>query len=152
MIHRSIGAVSHGILDYAIAILLIIGPSVAGFAGVKATWAYVFGGVLFAMALLTRYPLGVIKVIGLAVHGFVELLLIVCLLAAPWYGNFTSGVNSPRFYWMIGLMMLVLWALTDFRGVRDRVTAKPVATPVATAPVPAPPVADRADVPKPKAP
>jgi hypothetical protein len=152
MIHRSIGAVSHGILDYAIAILLIIGPSVAGFAGVKATWAYVFGGVLFAMALLTRYPLGVIKVIGLAVHGFVELLLIVCLLAAPWYGNFTSGVNSPRFYWMIGLMMLVLWALTDFRGVRDRVTVTPVATPVAPGPVPAPPVDDRAASPKPKAP
>jgi hypothetical protein len=151
MIHRSIGAVSHGILDYAIAILLIIGPSVAGFAGVKATWAYIFGGLLFVMALVTRYPLGVIKIIGLAVHGFVELLLIVCLLAAPWYGNFTSGVNSPRFYWMIGLMMLVLWALTDFRGLRDRVTATPIAAPVA-GPVAAPPVDDRAASPKPKAP
>lgn len=149
--HHSIGAVSHGILDYAIAILLIIGPSVAGFAGVKATWAYIFGGLLFVMALVTRYPLGVIKIIGLALHGFVELLLIACLLAAPWYGGFTSGVTSPRFYWMIGLMMLVLWALTDFRGVRDRVTATPLAKPIA-APVPAPPVADRAASPKPKAP
>jgi hypothetical protein len=150
MIHRSIGAVSHGILDYAIAILLIIGPSVAGFGGVKATWAYIFGGLLFVMALVTRYPLGVIKIVGLAVHGFVELLLIACLLGAPWFGNFTSGVTSPRFYWMIGLMMLVLWALTDFRGVRDRAPATltaPVAGPVA-----APPVDDRAASPKPKAP
>jgi hypothetical protein len=155
MIHRSIGAVSHGILDYAIAILLIIGPSVAGFGGVKATWAYIFGGLLFVMALVTRYPLGVVKIIGLALHGFVELLLIACLLGAPWFGNFTSGVTSPRFYWMIGLMMTVLWTLTDFRGVRDRVPAtpipKPVATPVAE-PVPAPPVDDRAASPKPKAP
>ncbi len=147
--HHSIGAVSHGILDYAIAILLIIGPSVAGFAGVKATWAYIFGGLLFVMALLTRYPLGVIKIVGLALHGFVELLLIACLIGAPWFGSFTNGVTSPRFYWMIGLMMLVLWALTDFRGVRDRVIATPVATP---APVPAPPVDDRAASPKPKAP
>ncbi len=138
MIHRSIGAVSHGILDYALAILLVIGPSVAGFAGAKATWAYIFGGVLFAMAILTRYPLGIVKIVGLAVHGFVEMLLIVCLLAAPWYGNFMGGVTSPRFYWAIGLMMLVLWFLTDFRGIRNR-----------------PPVvksADRADVPKPAAP
>jgi hypothetical protein len=155
MIHRSIGAVSHGILDYAIAILLIIGPSVAVFAGVKATWAYIFGGLLFAMALLTRYPLGVVKVIGLALHGFVELLLIACLLAAPWFGDFTSGVTARRFYWMIGLMMLVLWALTDFRGVRGRVPVTPLAAPVSApvdAPVAAPPVADRAANPKPKAP
>jgi len=155
MIHRSIGAVSHGILDYALAIMLIIGPSVAGFAGVKATWAYIFGGLLFAMALLTRYPLGVVKVVGLALHGFVELLLIACVIAAPWFGSFTSGVTSPRFYWMMGLLMLVLWALTDFRGVRGRVPATPVAAPVSSpvdAPVAAPPVADRAASPKPKAP
>jgi len=159
MIHRSIGAVSHGILDYALAIMLIIGPSVAGFAGVKATWAYIFGGLLFAMALLTRYPLGVVKVIGLAVHGFVELLLIACVIAAPWFGSFTSGVTSPRFYWMMGLLMLALWAITDFRGVRGRLPATTVATTVAApgsapvdAPVAAPPVADRAASPKPKAP
>lgn len=155
MIHRSIGAVSHGILDYALAIMLIIGPSVAGFAGVKATWAYIFGGLLFALALVTRYPLGVVKIIGLALHGFVELLLIACVIAAPWFGSFTSGVTSPRFYWMMGLLMLVLWALTDFRGVRGRVPATPLAAPVdapVAAPVAAPPVADRAASPKPKAP
>ena len=151
MIHRSIGAVSHGILDYAIAILLIIGPSVAGFGGVKATWAYIFGGLLFVMALVTRYPLGLVKVVGLALHGFVELLLIACVIAAPWFGSFTSGVTSPRFYWMMGLLMLVLWALTDFRGVRDRVPATTLTSPGA-APVAAPPVADRAAIPKPKAP
>jgi len=155
MIHRSIGAVSHGILDYALAIMLIIGPSVAGFAGVKATWAYIFGGLLFAMALLTRYPLGVVRIIGLALHGFVELLLIACVIAAPWFGSFTSGVTSPRFYWMMGLLMLVLWALTDFRGVRGRLPAMPVPAAVSApvdGPVPAPPAADRAASPKPKAP
>jgi hypothetical protein len=123
MIHRSIGAVSHGIIDYALAILLVSGPSIAGFAGTKATWSYIFGGVLFAMAILTRYPLGIVKIVGLGIHGFVELLLTICLIAAPWYGNFTSGVTSPRFYLTIGIMMLMLWCLTDFRGVRDRVAA-----------------------------
>ena|SRR5436305_3253142 len=135
MIQRSIGAVSHGIIDYALAILLVCGPSIAGFAGPKATWAYVFGGVLFAMAILTRYPLGIFKIIGLGIHGFVELLIAICLIAAPWYGNFTSGVTAPRFYLTIGIMMLVLWFLTDFRGVRDRL-------------VPAVPSDDRAAGPK----
>jgi hypothetical protein len=123
MIHRSIGAVSHGILDYALAILLLAAPSVVGFAGVQAKWAYIFGGVLFVLAILTRYPLGIIKIVGLGIHGFVELLLAICLIAAPWYGNFARGVLSRNFYVMLGLLMLVLWFITDFRGVRDRVAA-----------------------------
>ena len=138
MILRSIGAISHGIIDYALAILLICGPSIAGFGGTKATWAYVFGGVLFALAVLTRYPLGIIKIVGLGTHGFVELLLAVCLIAAPWYGRFTNGVTSPRFYVAMGVMMLFLWFLTDFRGVRERPPAAPVADrgdgPAASAP------------------
>ncbi|HEV7572765.1 MAG TPA: hypothetical protein VGQ21_14805 [Thermoanaerobaculia bacterium] len=121
MIHRSIGAVSHGILDYALAILLLVAPSVVGFAGVQAKWAYIFGAVLLVMAILTRYPLGIIKVVGLGIHGFVELLLAICLIAAPWYGNFARGVLSRNFYVMLGVLMLALWFITDFRGVRDRV-------------------------------
>jgi hypothetical protein len=123
MIHRSIGAVSHGFLDYALVILLLAAPSKVGFAGVQAKWAYIFGGVLLVMAILTRYPLGIIKVIGLGIHGFVEILLALCLIAAPWYGNFARGVLSRNFYVMIGVLMLVLWFFTDFRGIRDRVAA-----------------------------
>jgi len=125
MIHRSIGAVSHGFLDYALAILLLAAPAEVGFAGVQAKWAYIFGGVLLAMAILTRYPLGIIKVIGLGIHGFVELLLAICLIAAPWYGNFARGVLSRNFYVMLGLLMLVLWFLTDFRGVRVKIRQSP---------------------------
>jgi hypothetical protein len=139
MIHRSIGAVSHGIIDYALAILLAAGPSIAGFTGRQATWSYLFAGVLFAMAVVTRYPLGIVKILGLAVHGFVELLIAISLIAAPWFGNFARGVLSRNFFVTIGLMMLVFWFLTDFRGVRDR-------------PPKAGPVADREDGPTPTAP
>ena len=134
MIHRSIGAVSHGIIDYTLAILLAFGPSFAGFSGRQATWSYVFAAVLLGMAVVTRYPLGIVKIFGLGIHGFVELLLALCLIGAPWFGNFSRGVLSRNFYVTIGLMMLVLWFLTDFRGVRDRIP-------------PAAPVADRGDGP-----
>lgn len=144
MIHRSIGSVSHGIIDYALAILLAAGPSFAGFAGTRqAMWCYYFAAVLFALAVVTRYPLGIVKVIGLAIHGFVELLLASALIAAPWYGNFIAGVLSRNFYWTIGVLMLVLWFLTDFRGVRGRVPVAPVAgratTPSPVAPKAPPP-------------
>jgi hypothetical protein len=128
MIHRSIGAVSHGIIDYALAILLAAGPSVAGFSGRPATtWAYLAAALLFLLAVFTRYPLGIMKRISLAVHGFFELVMAVCLIAAPWYGKFMNGVLSRNFYWTMGVLMLVLWFLTDFRGIRNRPPAAPVA-------------------------
>lgn len=111
---RSIGAVSHGILDYALAIILAAGPSVAGFASRQARWCYVFAAVLFVLALLTQT-----KFVRLPVHGAVELLLAILLVLMPWIANFSRGVNSRNFYVAIGLMMIVLWALTDFRGRRD---------------------------------
>jgi hypothetical protein len=110
---RSIGAVSHGILDYALAIILAIGPSVAGFANRQSRWCYIFAALLFVLALLTQ-----MKFIRLPVHGAIELLLAILLILLPWIANFSRGVNSRNFYVAIGLLMIVLWALTDFRGRR----------------------------------
>jgi hypothetical protein len=111
---RSIGAVSHGILDYLLAIILAIGPTVAGFVGRQARWCYIFAAVLFALAVLTQ-----VKFIRLAVHGAVELLLAIVLLVMPWVGGFARGVNSRNFYVAVAVLMIFLWALTDFRGRRD---------------------------------
>jgi uncharacterized membrane protein YoaK (UPF0700 family) len=110
---RSIGAVSHGILDYALAIILAVGPAVAGFTGRQARWAYIFAAILFVLALLTQ-----VRFVRLPVHAAVELLLAILLILMPWIGNFSRGVNSRNFYVTIGLLMIVLWALTDFRGRR----------------------------------
>lgn len=115
---RSIGAVSHGILDYALAIILAAGPSVAGFSSRQARWCYIFAAVLFVLALLTQ-----MKFIRLPVHGAIELVLAVLLILLPWIANFSRGVNSRNFYVAIGVLMLVLWALTDFRGRRGLTVA-----------------------------
>src|SRR5258706_1587796 len=125
---RSIGAVSHGILDYALAILLAAAPSVVHFAGRQARWCYVFAAILIVLAVLTQT-----KFIRLAIHGAIELLLACLLVVLPWLAGFERGVLSRNFYVAIGLLMIVLWALTDFRGRRGA------------------PVAGRADGPKPAA-
>ena len=112
---RSIGAVSHAILDYALAIILAIGPSVAGFTtGRQARWCYIFAGVLFVMAVLTQ-----LKLLRLPVHGAIELIIAILLILMPWIANFASGTLSRNFYVAVGLLMIVLWALTDFRGRRN---------------------------------
>jgi len=127
---RSIGAVSHGILDYAFAIILAAGPSVAGFTtGRAAHWCYLFAGVIFLLAVLTQ-----VKFIRLHLHAMLELMLALLLIVMPWLAGFSNGTNSRNFYVAIGLLMILLWALTDFRGRRDAPAPDRGAGPGAAAP------------------
>src|SRR5215831_15029805 len=98
---RLIGAWSHAIIDYVMVIILVIGPGIAGFAGQQATVAYVLAGTIFTLAVLTRYPLGVIRVLRFALHGAVELLLALLILVLPWLPNFSRGVHSRNFYLLV---------------------------------------------------
>lgn len=115
---RLIGAWSHAIIDYAMVILMLLGPSVWGFSGRQATFAYILAIALLVLTLLTRHPLGVLKVVRFSLHGAVELLLIAILFALPWMADFVRGVHSRNFYLGIAVLMLAIWLMTDFRGLR----------------------------------
>ena len=131
-LHRSIGPISHAILDYAFAVLIAIAPRVVGFGGRQAMWCYIFAALMLALALLTQF-----RLVGFVSHGIVELTLAIVMLVLPWVAGFSRGVLSRNFYLFMGLLLIALWALTDFRGVRS---AGRASGPGAAAP-PAPPPA-----------
>jgi hypothetical protein len=118
MIHRSIGSWSHGIIDYAMVIFLIIGPRLIGFSGRQATFCYILAAVHLALTLLTRFPLGVVKVVGFPLHGVVEFLAAIVILTLPWVAAFARGVLSRNFFVSVGLLLFFVWMLTDYRGLR----------------------------------
>lgn len=122
---RSIGPGMHGVLDYLFVILLAIGPGVAGFAPstAQAKFCWAIAALLFIVALLTRYPLGVKKVVGFVSHAVIEVAVIVALLVLPWTRSFSHGVLSRNFFICIGVLLAVIWAFTDFRNLRGRVTS-----------------------------
>lgn len=120
---RSIGAVSHGIIDYVLAGLLLFGPEIAHFAGRQAIWCRVLGGILLIVSLLTRYPLGAFRVIGFISHGIIELVLGAVVLVLPWTRGFSAGVLSRDFFVSIAILLLLVWTLTDFRAIRGRATS-----------------------------
>ena len=115
-----IGALSHAIVDYVFVILLIIGPSVTGFTGRQATMAYILAATLLVLAVLTRYPLGVIRLIRFPIHGGLELAIALMILILPWLASFARGIHSRNFFVLIAVLMLAIWFMTDFRGLRDR--------------------------------
>jgi hypothetical protein len=114
---RSLGAVSHGIIDYLMVIILAIGPGVAGFSGKQAVFCYVLAAVHFVMTVLTRFPLGAMKIIGFPLHGVIEALVAILLIVLPWMANFFAGVHSRNFFIAIGLLIGVIALLTNYRGI-----------------------------------
>ena len=116
--HRSIGGLTHGVIDYLLVLILVIGPGVAGFRGHQATLCYLLAAVHFALTILTRFPLGVLKHIGFPIHGAIELMVGVLLIVLPWIASFARGVLSRNFFVAIGALIVIIWFLTDYRGLR----------------------------------
>src|SRR5438552_12978949 len=97
---------------------MLIGPSISGFTGRQAVMSYILGITLFVLAFLTRYPLGVIRLIRFPIHGALELPIAILFLILPWLANFARGVHSRNFFVLMALLLLVVWFMTDFRGLR----------------------------------
>jgi hypothetical protein len=118
--HRAIGAWSHGIIDYLMVIFLAIAPGVIGFAGTRqAMFCYVLAAVQFLLTIVTRFPLGVFKSLRFPLHGAIEAMVGVLLVVLPWLANFSRGTLSRNFFVALGLLFLVIFALTDYRGLRS---------------------------------
>ena len=119
---RILGPVSHGVIDYLMVIFLAIGPGVVGFHGPQATMCYGLAVVHFLLTIITRFPLGVTKTLPFWLHGAVEIVVAVLLVILPWLAHFSAGVLSRNFFIAIGVLIAVIWALTNYRSV-DRASA-----------------------------
>jgi hypothetical protein len=133
---RVIGIWSHGIIDYLMVIILAIAPSVAGFNGRQATICYALAVLHFLLTVVTRFPLGVVKVLSFTLHGSVEFVVGLLVILLPWLAGFSAGLNSRNFFVAIGVLILVIWAMTDYRNIRHIDKAVRTSPPDATRPGP----------------
>jgi hypothetical protein len=104
-------------------IILFFGPGVAGFTGRQATMSSTLAVTLLILAILTRYPLGILRLIRFPVHGALELIMAILIVILPWLANFWRGVHSRNFFVLVGMVMLIIWFMTDFRGSRGQVAS-----------------------------
>jgi len=125
---RSLGPVSHGIIDYLMVIILAVGPGVAGFSGKQAIFCYVFAALLFFLTVLTRFPLGAKKIIGFPMHGVIEVMLAVLMIVLPWIANFSRGVLSRNYFIAVGVLIGGIAALTDYRRTTSSTTSSKISS------------------------
>src|SRR2546422_1441501 len=106
----------HGVIDLVIVLVFLLAPITIGLGGSPAAIAYSLAAIHLLMTLLTRFPMGVWKRIPFFFHGIVELIVGMALLLLPSYAGYGPGSPAKRFYLAMGAAILVVWALTAYRG------------------------------------
>jgi hypothetical protein len=89
---------THGMLDYLMGAVLLVAPYVFGFAdNGAAQWVPMVLGVgAIAYSLLTRYELGVVKLLPMPVHLVMDAASGLLLAASPWLFGFSALVWVPH--------------------------------------------------------
>ncbi len=105
----------HGIIDYAVVVFLLLSPTLFGFTGTIAIITYALAGIHFALTAITDSPMGIIKVLPLTIHGYVEVAAAVAIMLAPWIFGFTEDATGRWFYILLGFAIFVTWLLTAYR-------------------------------------
>jgi len=107
----------HGVLDYLSGIALLFAPELFNFTqvgGAAVLIPRVLGVAILGMALLTRYELGLVKLIPMPVHLVIDVIAAVFLAASPFVFNFT---NNPANVWLphvvVGVGYFVISLLTQ---------------------------------------
>jgi hypothetical protein len=126
---RFISTRTHGVEDYLVVVLLLLAPNIFGFTDVPAAVAVArnVAIVVLLMSLLTRYELGLFKVIPMGFHLAMDVLAGLLLVASPWLFDFA---DNPANVWAphvaVGLVVLLsaLCTQTVPRFDADRVSAR----------------------------
>lgn len=113
---RFLPAWFHAIADYAVGILLVIvGITVDASAGAHAT-GIVVGVTVLVVSMLTRYPLGVAKVLPFPMHSAGDYLAALLLVVAPFTLNFWDGDRGVSvFYLAAGIAVLAVSLITNYQ-------------------------------------
>ena len=113
---RLLPAWFHAIADYAVgALLIIVALAVGGSSGAVGT-GVVVGATVLVVSMLTKYPLGVVKVLPFTVHSAGDYLAAALLLGAPWALNFHDGDGGlTAFYVAGGIAVLAVSLITNYQ-------------------------------------
>jgi hypothetical protein len=113
---RLLPAWFHAIADYAVGITLIVVALAVGGSGAAVATGVVVGSVVLAVSMLTRYPLGVAKVLPFTVHSAGDYLAAALLVIAPFalgYTDTDGGLSA--FYVAAGIAVLAVSLVTNYQ-------------------------------------
>ena len=108
----------HGVLDYALAALLIASPFLFGFSdeGGPTAVAIVAGVIFLMLAAATEgFPTALIKSIPTSAHLVLDLVLGALFIAAPFVFGFSDESAPTVFFIAAGVLVLLMAVATRWR-------------------------------------
>lgn len=105
----------HGLVDYAVGVLLVLGPFLVAFdSGGATAVAILIGLAALAMAVLTDAPFGVLRRMPLAAHLVLDYVLAILLIVLPFLASFTEDRRAFALFVILGVGHLIVSTLTRF--------------------------------------
>ena len=113
---RLLPAWLHAVADYAVGLSLIVIALAVGGSGKAVATGVVVGAVVLLVSALTRYPLGIAKVLPFTVHSGGDYLAAALLIIAPFALDFTSSdTGLAVFYIVAGIAVLAVSLITNYQ-------------------------------------
>jgi hypothetical protein len=125
----------HAIADYAVGALLIVVALTVDMSTEATVAGIVVGATVLAVSMLTRYPLGVVKVLPFRIHSIGDYAAVILLFVAPFALGFNqtdSGVTA--FYVAAGIAVLVVSLITNYQYGPKAIATKDWSGPVGRTP------------------
>ena len=110
---KPISPTVHGAIDYLAVVIFAGAPAVIGLSGWPAALSYALAGIHLLMTLLTDFPAGVIKVIPIVLHQWVERIVgpVLVILALV---SMTEAARA--FFVAMGVIIFAVERLTAYRS------------------------------------
>jgi hypothetical protein len=113
---RLLPAWLHAVADYAVGLSLIVIALAVGGSGKAVATGVVVGAVVLVVSMLTKYPLGVAKVLPFTVHSAGDYLAAALLILSPFALNFNnSDTGLTAFYVVAGIAVLAVSLITNYQ-------------------------------------
>jgi hypothetical protein len=107
----------HAVADYAVGATLVVAALLTTSAPNKAVaTGVVVGVVVLVVSLLTKYPLGVVKVLPFTVHSAGDYLAALLLIVGPFALSFDGSTGGlDVFYIIAGAAVLAVSLITNYQ-------------------------------------
>lgn len=113
---RFLPAWLHAIADYAVGALLIVVALAVGGDSIAVATGVVVGAVVLVVSMLTRYPLGVAKVLPFTIHSAGDYLAAFLLIVSPFALGFSDEAGGlSAFYVVAGIAVLAVSLITNYQ-------------------------------------
>lgn len=116
---RFISTRTHGVIDYIVGVILFFAPGIFGFAyvgGPAVLIPKIMAIGILIITILTRFEVGIIKIIPMSAHLVLDYLGSIFLIASPWLFGFA---DNPAGVWLphviVGILILGQALFTKMR-------------------------------------